>query len=218
MRTGPGISVRAGRSRRSSHCRPGRSPRSRRSKGRGRSDDTAYLHAQWRRSNPLPYGELHTLPDGVRGQGQYVGTYVAWGCNNTGWWGEGEFKFYLDGDDEYPTICGTGTADYFGGAWAFEYPQGQYATFTTPYLGMPQAIQPDGFQRNQQRFGLYRWHITDTIRFTEDLRVTVQALGWRPDGRFLPLQDDIASTSLWYQTEPHAPFPTLPDKDYLEVI
>ncbi|MER7246530.1 glycoside hydrolase family 172 protein [Kribbella sp. NPDC000426] len=181
-------------------------------------DDMAYFHAQFRRSNPVPYGEVHTLLDGVHGQGQYVGTYLAWGCNNSGWWGEGEFKFYLDGDDEYPTICGTGTEDYFGGAWAFEHPQGQYATFTTPYLGMPQVIEPSGFSDNQQRFGLYRWHIQDTIRFTEDLRVTVQALGWRRDGRFLQLQDDLASTSYWYQTEPHAPFPTLPGRDYLEVI
>jgi hypothetical protein len=180
--------------------------------------DVAYLHAQWRRSNPVPSGEVHTLLDGVRGQGQYVGTYLAWGCNNTGWWGEGEVKFYLDGDDEYPTICGTGTEDYFGGAWAFVHPEGVYATFTTQYLGMPQAIQPDGFMKNQQRFGLYRWHIADTIRFTTDLRVTVQALGWRNDGRFLLLQDDIASTSFWYQTEPHAPFPKLPGKDHLEVI
>ena len=93
-----------------------------------------------------------------------------------------------------------------------------YATFTTPYLGMPQAIRPDGFAQNQQRFGLYRRHIVDTIRFTSDLRVTVQALAWRRDGRFLPLQDDVASTSYWYQTEPHAPFPTLPGKDHLEVI
>jgi hypothetical protein len=180
--------------------------------------DAAYLHCQWRRSNPVPYGEVHTLLDGVAGRGHYVGTYLAWGANNSGWWGEGEVKFYLDGDDEYPTICGTGTEDYFGGAWGFIHPDGVYATFTTPYLGMPQALQPDGFMRNQQRFGLYRWHIPDTIRFTEDLRVTIQALGWRSGGRYLPLQDDIASTCWWYQTEPHNPFPAFPNPDHLEVV
>ena len=57
-------------------------------------DDRAYLHAQWRRSNPLPYQTVHTLLDGVEGQGQFVGTYIAWGVNNNGWWGEGEIKFY----------------------------------------------------------------------------------------------------------------------------
>src|SRR5688572_23495368 len=80
--------------------------------------DAAYLHAQWRRSNPLPYKEVHTIADGIRGHGHYVGTYLAWGVNNTGWWGEGEIKFYMDGDGEFPTICGTGTEDYFGGASA----------------------------------------------------------------------------------------------------
>lgn len=182
--------------------------------------DYAYFHAQWRRNNPLPYAEVHTLLDGVQGQGQYVGTYMAWGANNSGWWGEGEIKFYIDGDDAFPTICGTGTEDYFGGAWAFEdpYNPGQYGDYTTPYLGMPQVIEPTGFFKNQQRFGLYRWHVPDPIRFKTDLRVTMQALGWRSKGRYLPLQDDIASTSFWYQVEPHAPFPESPNANELEVI
>lgn len=180
-------------------------------------DDAAYFHAQWRRSNPLPYKQVHTLLDGVQGQGHYVGTYMAWGVNNNGWWGEGEIKFYMDDDDEFPTICGTGTEDYFGGAWCFQQ-DGQYVTYSTPFLGMPQMIKPDGVERANQRFGLYRWHILDPIRFQERLRVTIQALGWRSEGRFLPLQDDIASTAFWYQREPHAPFPTLPDRDFLEVI
>lgn len=181
-------------------------------------DDAAYFHAQWRRSNPVKYKDVHTILDGVRGQGQYVGTYIAWGANNGGWWGEGEVKFYLDGDTDWPTICGTGTEDYFGGAWNFEHPQGEYGEYSTPFLGMPQVLRPDGLYRSQQRFGMYRWHVMDPIRFEQDLRVTVQALGWRNDMRYLPLQDDVASTAFWYQTEPHVPHPALPDKDYLEVI
>ncbi|MEZ4715088.1 MAG: glycoside hydrolase family 172 protein [Caldilineaceae bacterium] len=185
-------------------------------------DDRAYFHVQWRRSNPLPYATVHTLLDGVSGHGQYVGTYIAWGVNSTGWWGEGEIKFYLDGDADWPTICGTGTEDYFGGAWNFEHPQGQYGVFSAPYSGMPQVIKPDGLYRSQQRFGMYRWHVADPIRFKEDLRVTIQALGWRAalEGkrRYLSLQDDIASTVFWYQTEPHGPFPKLPEMNDLEVI
>jgi len=180
------------------------------------------FHAQWRRNNPLPYQQVHTLLDGVRGQGHYVGTYLAWGSNNNLWWGEGEVKFYLDGDEQWPTLCGTGTEDYFGGAWGFEDTPGEYTRFSTPYLGLPQVIRPDGFECSQTRFGMYRWHIPDPIRFQSDLRVTVQALGWRSplEGkpRYLPLQDDIASTAFWYQAEPHAPFPALPHRDYLEVI
>ncbi|MDW7682419.1 MAG: glycoside hydrolase family 172 protein, partial [bacterium] len=153
----------------------------------------------------------------------FVGTYLAWGVNNNGWWGEGEIKFYLDGDKEFPTICGTGTEDYFGGAWCFFQPEDQYCGFSGAYAGMPQIIRPDGFTSANQRFGLYRWHIMDPIRFEKDLRVTIQALGWRtPMGkqpaRYLPLQDDIASVAFWYQAEPHIDFPELPHRDFLEVI
>jgi hypothetical protein len=81
-----------------------------------------------------------------------------------------------------------------------------------------QVIRPDGVYRSQQRFGLYRWHIMDPIRFEKDLKVTIQALGWREGGRYLPLQDDIASVAFWYQTLPTAPFPQLPSKDALEII
>nr|HPZ99967.1 DUF2961 domain-containing protein [Phycisphaerae bacterium] len=179
-------------------------------------DDEAYFHAQFRRVNPLPYKEVYTIVDGIKGKGHYVGTYMTWGVNNVGWWGEGEIKFYMDGDQEWPTICGTGTEDYFCGSYNFDR-KGQYTEFTTPYSGLPQVIRPDGAYQSQQRFGLYRWHITDPIRFESDLRVTIQALGWRSGGRYLPLQDDIGSVAYWYQTEPHAPFPKLPDKDKLEV-
>jgi len=183
-------------------------------------EDAAYLHAQFRRVNPLPYKEVYTLLDGVNGQGQYVGTYMAWGVNNCGWWGEGEIKFYLDGDKAFPTICGTGTEDYFCGSYDFDLgkEQGGYREFTTPYAGLPQVIRPDGLYRSQTRFGMYRWHIADPIRFEQDLRVTIQALGWRSGGRYLPLQEDIASVAYWYQTLPTAKFPKLPDRDTLEVV
>jgi Protein of unknown function (DUF2961) len=181
--------------------------------------DAAYFHVQFRRANPLPYKEDYTILDGVRGQGHYVGTYMAWGVNNTGWWGEGEIKFFLDGDEEYPTICGTGTEDYFCGAYNFDVgkEQGGYREFTTPYTGI-QVLRPDGLYVSQTRFGMYRWHIMDPIRFARDLRVTIQALGWRSGGRYLPLQDDIASVAYWYQTLPAAPFPELLNRDELEII
>jgi hypothetical protein len=182
-------------------------------------EEAAYFHAQFRRQNPLPYGDVHTIVDGIQGQGQYVGTYMAWGVNNTGWWGEGEIKFFLDGDGEFPTICGTGTEDYFCGSYNFENREThQYQEFCTPYAGMPQVIRPDGLYRSQTRFGLYRWHIPDPVRFKKELKVTMQALGWRSGHRYLPLQDDIASVAYWYQTLPAAPFPTLPGRDGLEVV
>ncbi|MGM9652750.1 MAG: glycoside hydrolase family 172 protein [Eubacteriales bacterium] len=175
-----------------------------------------YFHAQFRRSNPLPYKSVHTILDGIEGQGQYVGTYMAWGVNNNGWWGEGEIKFYMDGDEEFPTICGTGTEDYFCGAYNFDNNHA-YEQFCTPYSGMiPYA--PDGLYNAQQRFSLYRWHIVDPIRFAHDLRVTMQALGWRSGGRYLPLQDDISSVAYFYLDRPAAALPALPDRDMLEII
>ena len=194
-------------------------------------DDCAYFHAQFRRVNPLPFKEVYTILDGVKGWGQYVGTSLCWGVNNNGWWGEGEIKFFIDGDRKFPTICGTGTEDYFLGSYNFDPgtsnqctfgdPRGEakrYQPFTTPHSGLHQVIKPDGVYQSQQRFGLYRWHIMDPVRFETDLRVTIQALGWRSEGRYLPLQDDIASVAFWYQTLPTAPFTKLAGRDMLEVI
>lgn len=171
--------------------------------------DDAYFHAQFRRTNPLKYMDDYVILDGVKGKGQYAGTYMAWQQNNAGWWGEGEFKVFLDGDTDYPTICGTGTEDYFGGAWGFA------ANYSAPFLGYP-AGGVDFKVGN--RHGVYRFHIMDPIRFETDIRVTMQAIGWRSETRYLPLQDDIASVAYWYQTEPHAPFPALGNRDVLEII
>ncbi|HMB01434.1 MAG TPA: glycoside hydrolase family 172 protein [Spirochaetota bacterium] len=180
--------------------------------------DCAYFHASFRRLNPVPARQVYPLIDGIRGRGHYVGTYVAWGVNNNGWWGEGELKFYID-DDKWPTICGTGTEDYFGGSYNFENQEtNQYQEFTTPYTGMHQVIRPDGLYNSQQRFGMYRWHITDPIRFKHDLRITMQDLGWGHDKRYRAQQSDIASVAYWYQTLPTAPLQPLPDKEYLEVV
>ena len=148
-----------------------------------------------------------------------MGTYLAWGVNNNLWWGEGEIKFFLDGDEQYPTICGTGTEDYFCGSYDFEDPvsHSRYLPFSTPYTGL-QVVHTDELYQSQRRFGMYRFHILDPIRFETDLRVTIQALGWREGRRYLPLQDDIASVAFWYQTMPGKEFPKLPHKDYLEII
>ena len=181
------------------------------------NEGLGYLHGQFHRSNPLPYMQCHPIIDGVTGHGKYVGTYLAWGANNPGWWGEGEVKFYLDGDTEHPTICGTGTEDYFGGAWNFDVPGQGYVPFSTPYLGMHQVLSPDGLYHSQQRFGMYRWHLADPIHFHTDLRVDIQALGWRRGNRYRPLTDDISSLALFYLDTPAAILPPLPDDDYLEV-
>lgn len=180
-------------------------------------DDAAYFHAQFRRTNPVQYKDDFTILDDVKGWGHFVGTYMCWGSNSSGWWGEGEIKFFIDGDNKFPTICGTGTEDYFCGSYGFTR-DNQYVPYTTPFAGMPQVLSPDGLWQSQQRFGLYRWHIMDPVRFEKDLKVTIQALSWRSGGRYLPLQDDLSSVAYWYQQEPHKTFPQLPKKDKLEII
>jgi len=179
-------------------------------------EDEAYFHAQFRRTRYCESSD-YTILDGVKGHGQYVGVYLAWGVHNTGWWGEGEAKFYIDGDKKYPTICSTGLEDYFCGSYNFDR-GGQYKEYCTPYSGLCQVIRPDGTYQSQQRFGLYRWHIMDPVRFKSSLKVTIQDLGWRKDGRYLRQHSDISSTAFWYQAEPHAKYPEFPQWRDLETL
>jgi len=187
-------------------------------------DDAAYFHAQFRRKNPTA-GGIYTLVDSIEGKGQYVGTYLAWGVNNNSWWGEGEIKFYMDDDKQFPTINGTGTEDYFCGSYDFDtkkttdngVQETNYTEFSTPYSGLHQVIRGDGHYKVMQRFGLYRWHIVDPIRFEKKLKVTIQDLGWRSEGKYLIQHSDISSVIYWYQTEPHHTFPKMLTKDELEV-
>ena len=176
-------------------------------------EDAAYFHAQYRHTMTTVEKPEHVILDGVEGKGVYVGTYLCWNNMCSGWWGEGEVKFYLDGDTEYPTICDNGTEDYFGGAWNFGYnptrddePERKYES---PWLGMPLAVtnNPHG----PKKFSLYRWHVNDCIGFAESARVTIQTLGWYyPDSTFRPLTEDVASVAYYYQEGPHKKFPELP--------
>ncbi|MDO8686551.1 MAG: DUF2961 domain-containing protein [Clostridiales bacterium] len=188
------------------------------------AEDALYFHAQWRRTNPVPYGQYYCIIDGIEGQGQYVGTFMSWQQNNSGWWGEGEILMYLDGDDKYPTICGTGTEDYFGGAYGF-MKDGYAHSYSAPYFGyqdIQQSENKPGYAGMNLRAGsrstLYRFHIYDPIFFRNNLKIMMQCIGWRSEDRFLPLQDDVASVAYWYQTLPHAVFPQLPDRNGREII
>jgi len=160
-----------------------------------------YFHAQWRRAVTERKSPEYTILDGVQGQGRYVGTFLAWTQLSSGWFGEGEVKFYLDGDGRFPTIIGTGTEDYFGGTYGFP------EVYTTAYNG--NTLKNDG-KDGPPKWSLYRWHLADAILYQHDLKITVQALGWWPTNKYQPLADDIASTAYWYQSEPHKEFPKFP--------
>lgn len=182
--------------------------------------DAAYFHAQFRMVDRLEPKAVYTLLDGVKGQGHYVGTYLTHSAFSPGWWGEGEVKFYLDGDTDYPTINTTGEEDYFLGSYGFRRPDAQKklqeVDFSSAYSGFHVFNKTDMWteyylEGRERRIGEYRWHIMDPVRFKSDLKVTIQALGWQyPPLRYLPLKDGFSSVAYWYQAEPHAPFPALP--------
>lgn len=185
------------------------------------ADDAGYFHAQWRRQRITEKAKDYVILDQVQGRGQYVGTYLALTTLERYWYGEGEVKFYLDGDRDYPTICGTGMEDYFGGAWSFakqENGKTVEQTFCTPFQGYPYYSHHDRLIHNDyhnddqmpQR-SFYRWHIADPILFGRDLKVTLQQIGVYHGGLF-ERQDDVVSVAYWYQTEPHKSFPELMER------
>ncbi len=186
--------------------------------------DILYFHAAFNRSNPLPYKEEYVILPRIAGKGCYVGTYMTWGVNNSGWWGEGEIKMYLDDDVEFPTICGTGTEDYFLGSYNFEhFDKETYQEYSTLYSGLPVIERPDGVYKSQMRFSMYRWHIQDPIYFSTNLAITMQALGWKQatvnteKREYLPLQDDISSVAFWYMDDPGKDVLPLPALSLLEI-
>ena len=186
------------------------------------SADVGYFHAQWRRQRLTNLQEDYVIADGIKGKGHYVGTYIALTTLERYWWGEGEVKFYIDGDIEYPTICGTGMEDYFGGSWSFaKQVDGKTVeqNYNSLFLGYPYYSAHDelvhNFYHNDDcppMRGFYRWHIPDPIYFEQDLKVTVQQIGVGYKGLF-ERQDDVASVAYWYQREPHHTFTKLLNKE-----
>jgi hypothetical protein len=166
-------------------------------------DPTLRLHATFAESSTSESRPDHVIIDVDETAGSYVGTALAWTARQPGWWGEGQVKFYLDGDD-LPSIVGSGAEDYFGGAWAFGQdaahapgPHGLTARpFNSAFLGCPLLETDDAVDR---RISLYRWHLSDPVHFRRNLRVTVQALGWGDDGRYRVRDDHIASVAYWYR-------------------
>ena len=192
------------------------------------ASDTPYFHAQFRRVPKTTMRKDYAILDGVKGKGRYLGCNV--GIIPSApyppfWWGEGEVKMFLDGDTEYPTICGTGSEDYICSGWGL-------GEFTGPHFGATWL--------EHGLVAYYRYHILDPIYFSKDIRVTVQQIGsvsmfearrrrefvdWLRSAGYTTLQtsedgtgggfdsvDDYCSTAYWYQTLPTEPFPKFPDR------
>lgn len=182
-------------------------------------ENTEYFHAQWRRQKVTTLKQDYVIVDSIKGKGRYVGSYIALSTLQRYWWGEGEVKFYIDNDIEFPTICGTGMEDYFGGSWSFAAQQNGKTVeqnYNSLYLGYPFYSKHDVIQNQYYNDdcppmrGFYRWHIPDPIFFDENLKVTVQQIGVCSSGLF-ERQDDLSSVAYWYQLEPHNTFPHMLD-------
>jgi hypothetical protein len=130
------------------------------------------------------------------GKGHFVGVTQAVEQNQGGWFGEGDDMIFIDGDT-MPTINGTGTEDYYNGAWDFG---GQ--AFAYMHNGAPYIVDPE---RIGGRYCLYRWHIESPITFEKSIKVTIE------HGHANHRSDNFYSTAYWYQVEPHAAFPALPE-------
>jgi hypothetical protein len=136
--------------------------------------EPSYLHVTFRRENPTIQGRDFVIATGLEGPGRFLGCNVGLRVIDPGaWYGEGEVKVYRDGDDEFPTICGTGLEDYVGSAWGM-------GPHSAPYGGAPLVVasgDPTAPLAACDFVGFYRWHLLDPIMFSSDLRVTIQQIG-----------------------------------------
>ncbi len=185
-------------------------------------DDAAYFHARFNHVDKLPAGEDFTILDNVEGAGQFVGMYLARGAFNSGWFGEGEVKFFIDGDGGFPTICGTGEEDYFCGSYGYAEKNGDdgfeaYEPFSSPYTGFHYFRNLGKRPKYRTMIGQYRWHIVDPVRFKKDIKITIQSLGWKSEGRYKLLEDELSSVAYWYQSEPHKAVPAVQAYEELKI-
>jgi hypothetical protein len=165
--------------------------------------DVRYFHTQYRQAYPAPKGKEYLILD-TQGAGHHVGTFLSVMANSNGWWGEGNDKFFVDGAAT-PTIEGTGSEDYFCGAWDFQH------AFWNPYNGVPLY---DNAEKGGEKRGIlntcYRWHLQDPVPFKKSLRFVIEhgRHGWDNDRE--PLRNHYSSVAYYYLDSPEGDGPTLP--------
>ncbi|MGD0479230.1 MAG: glycoside hydrolase family 172 protein [Terracidiphilus sp.] len=162
------------------------------------------FHAQYRQAAPCRAiqsggknldGRKNYVFLEATGTGHFLGVMQSVVQNENGWFGEGDDMMFIDGD-ALPTINGTGTEDYFNGAWGYGGQPYSYEHVGTPYIVNPEHIGG--------RYCQYRWHLESPVAFEKSIKVTIE------HGTANDRSDDFYSTAFWYQAEPHAPFPPLP--------
>ena len=164
--------------------------------GDNHPQDVGRLHVLFRRENPTTMKKDFELLPRRNQKGRFLGTVI--GVRNLHperWWGEGELKVYMDGDEEWPTICGTGSEDYVGLAWGIQQ---------TPFFY-------NGCSLAQKNFvSMYRWHLVDPIMWRHHARITIQQIAWEKDKGLVETEDDWCCATFWYEPIPSEPLPPLP--------
>jgi len=163
--------------------------------GDNHSRDVGRLHVLFRRENPTTMKDDFVLLPTRTNKGRYIGALIGIRNMHPGqWWGEGEIKIYMDGDTEFPTICGTGSEDYVCLSYGMQ---------ETPYLY-------NGCNLDQKNFvSMYRWHLPDPVYWQKECRITIQQIAWKQG--LAETQDDWSTATFWYEPVPSQPLPPMPD-------
>lgn len=160
------------------------------------------LHVCFLRENLTTLKEDFEILPKRTGQGRFIGTVLGIRSVDPHWWGEGEIKIYMDGDTEFPTICGTGSEDYVCLSYGMQQ---------TPFMYHGCSLNENGF------VSMYRWHLPDPIFWEKECRITIQQIGYNPEerekngGPLYERQDDWSSATFWYESVPSEKLPDFPD-------
>ncbi|PHN03469.1 glycoside hydrolase family 172 protein [Flavilitoribacter nigricans] len=173
--------------------------------------DIGRMHVNFRRENPTTQrADFEILPK-RQGKGRFIGAVIGVRTLHPGWWGEGEIKIYMDGDQEYPTICGTGSEDWVGLSFGIQETTFQYhgcnLNFKSDSTIMAYDYPNEKEKEMQTEYiSMYRWHIPDPIYWKEECRITMQQIGCC----YYEREDDWSAATFWYESVPSAPLTPLP--------
>ncbi|MBI1200097.1 MAG: DUF2961 domain-containing protein [Phenylobacterium sp.] len=179
--------------------------------GDAHGGEVGRLHAAFARSNPTTPGRDFEILPKREGRGRYLGAVIGVRPLAGRWWGEGEAKIFLDGDGDFPSVCGTGSEDYVGLSYGLQ---------PTPFAFHGCNWREADDMSDTGRVSMYRWHVPDPVVWRQDIRVTIQQIGLG-EGTVTDMEtykaalveraDDWSACAFWYEAVPSARLPPMPD-------